>query len=137
MADTLYTRGLPLWGGLDDSNFWFMLVDSTYTPDPDDNFVSAAVSAELADVSYDRIALTGSSISYNDTLDRAIFSCNDVVWPSLAGAETVDHVILFKLISDDSDSVLMAAWDVAGTSNGQDMIFVVPAEGLMYVDQAA
>lgn len=135
MADVIYTRGIPEWAAIDDTNYKMLLVGTTYVADKDHDYVDDVSSDELTDASYARQTISGSNVTYDDTNDRVTYDCTDVTWTALAGGEAIGGVILYHEINDDTDSILMAYYDVSGTSNGDDMIFVVGSSGLAYFYQ--
>lgn len=78
----VYNRGLELiLGGLDlsSSDVRTLLVSSSYTYDPDHNFVSDLTN-ELSGTGYARKALTTKTVTEDDTNDRGVFDADDLTW---------------------------------------------------------
>ena len=104
-----------------------LLVDNTYTFNPDHNFV-ADITGELTDVSYARQTLGTKSVSQDDTLDQATLNAAPVDFGALDN-ETPAAIILFKLVTNDADSPLISLSDdgFGATANGAG--YVVNGEG--------
>ncbi len=112
MASLVYNRGkyLLMNGGLDldTDDIRVLLVTSSYTANADHDYV-ADVTNELSGGNYVRKARAGESVSLDDTNDRAYFDATDTVWTALgAVAGTPAAVVVYKLVTNDSDSPLIA-----------------------------
>lgn len=104
-----------------------LLVDNTYAYDADDNFVSD-ITGELTDASYARQTLANKSVSEDDTADEAHLEADPIDFGALTN-ETPAGIVLFKLVTNDADSPLIA-FSSAGfgaTANGAG--YVVNGEG--------
>lgn len=122
-----------------------MLVDTTYVGNADDDFVDDGTSndpqsKELTGVSgytggfagSGRKTLAGKTITTNDTADRAEFDANDVTWTALGVGGTIGSVIMYKNGTADTDSQLIAKFDVTDTpTNGSDITVQWNAAGLL------
>ena len=97
---------------------------TAYNADHDD----IADVTELTDASYAR-KVNGTDFTLQRTVDDAsndvdIGFAADVTWSSLAGGETITHVILVKDSGVDSTSPLIFCWNVNNvTTNGSDVTF--------------
>jgi len=63
-------------------------------------------------------ALTGASISQDDTNDRAVFDAADLTWTSLGTATITDAILYDDTITTPVNKPLMIAWEIATNSNG-------------------
>lgn len=120
MATTgVYNRAKALLmnGGLDLDNddIRVLLVDNTYSFDPDHNVVADVAASEVTDVGggtpYARKALTTETVTEDDANDRANFDADDPVW-SGADFGTPDAIIVFKFVTNDADSPVIACLDI-------------------------
>lgn len=104
-----------------------LLVDSSYVYDPDDNFV-ADISGELTDGSYARQTLGNKGVTEDDTNDEAVLTADPVDFGALTN-ETPEGIVLFKFVTNDSDSPLISFSDAGfgATANGAG--YVVNGEG--------
>lgn len=121
-----------------------MLVDSSYTGDVDNDWVddgtaSDPQSKEIAVTGYTigfsgtgRKTLAGKTITTDDTNDVAIMDANDVTWTALGTGATIGAAILYKRGSADTDSQLIAKFDLTDTpTNGSDVTIQWNALGLL------
>lgn len=121
-----------------------MLVDATYTGNADDDFVDDGIagdpqSHEIAVTGYTigfggtgRKTLAGKTITTDDANDRAEFDANDVTWTTLGTGATIGAIILYKRNTVDTDSQLIAKFDVTDTpTNGSDITAQWNVEGLL------
>lgn len=86
-----------------------LLVDATYTFDPDDNFV-ADITGELTDGSYARQTLANKGVTEDDTNDRAVATADPADFGALTN-ETPEAIVVFKLVTNDADSPLLSFHD--------------------------
>jgi hypothetical protein len=106
-----------------------------YTYNPDHVFVEEAANdvneEELTGVSgYTRgfagagrktVTITGQA---NNTDNRGDFAVADLTWSTLGAGDTIAYLILVQEVSADTDSKLIAAFDVTDTpTNGGDVTF--------------
>jgi hypothetical protein len=140
MASFCYNKAIAdiLTGAIDmDSNtLKVMLVNSTYTPNRDDDVVDAggasdALDAEITATNYTK-GWGGSgrktatvTVAEQDASDRAVVIIADITWTALGGA-TNDTVVAAILIkeggSNDTTSRLIAYFDITDTpTNGSDL----------------
>jgi hypothetical protein len=100
-----------------------------YTPDPDHRFVNSVAASEIAVANYTggfggsgRKALASRTLVTNDTNDRGEFDAADVVWTALGAGATIAYVVLFKELTSDALSPLIALFDITDTlTNGGDI----------------
>lgn len=115
-----------------------MLLDADYTPNADHDFVADIVADELSGTGYTggfggsgRKTVTSKVFTINDTNDRGEFDAGDITWTSI-NAGTVGCAVLIKEITDDSASILIAAYDVTNVAtNGSDLTLVWNSVGLI------
>lgn len=137
-ASTLYLRGLGQWPALDDTDFRWLLLDGSYTPNAAvDEFV-ADLTGELTDGSYARVTLTGSAVAVTSTVlgDAVAYTADAPVFAALAGATDVAWLVLAREVTNDADSPLLAAWAVDWSPDGSDFTPVVNAAFGLHVHTA-
>lgn len=110
----------------------------TTTPDnPDHEFVADIAADEIVHASYGRVALTGETVSTNNTADRAQFTGGNIVFPALDTAAAPGGVlalILYVHVTNDADSWMIGYFDTPDTvPDGTDLTFTVGADGLVHV----
>lgn len=124
-----------------------MLVNSTYTPNADDDAVDAGGASDPLDAEINATNYTGGwggsgrkplaskAITVDKPNDRAEFDAADLIWSSLGGAQndTVVGAILIKEGGvDDTTSRLIAYIDFTDTpTNGGDFTIQWNAEGIL------
>lgn len=152
MADIFFNSGKKKIADHDDADtinllsntIQVMLVATTYTGNADDDFVDDGgandpASHEISVTGYTpgfggtgRKTLAGKTIVTDDANDRAEFDANDVAWTALGTGATIGSVILYKRNTSDSDSQLIAKFDVTDTpTNGGDITVQWNSEGLL------
>lgn len=104
---------------------------AAYVPDPDTNFVSQ-VTNELVATNYVRKTLAGKTVTRDDTNDRVVFTATNVVWTAL-GSSIPFRVVLFKFVTNDADSRLIACLDLISppVANGGDYTVAWSANGII------
>lgn len=146
MASFWYNKAVQevLTGAIDlDSNtLKVMLVNSTYTPNNDDDVVDAggasdAVDAEITATNYTRgwggagRKTASITITEQDANNRAVVVFSDITWTALGGAtnDTVVGAILIKEGgANDTTSRLIAYWDLSDTAtNGGNFVLSMDA----------
>jgi hypothetical protein len=129
MASIVHNRGKreALKGAIawESDTLKVLLVTSSYTPDPDHNFVSSANAAELSGTGYvsgfagsGRKALANKLVTQDDTNNLAIATADATEWAGInAGAAA--WAIIYKPGTSDADSVIIATIDIPDvTTNG-------------------
>lgn len=117
--------------------FKLMLVNSTYTPNNDDDFVDAggasdAVDAEITATNYTR-GWGGSgrktvvpTVTEQDANNRGVIKIPDTTWTALGGAtnDTITNMLLIiEGGANDTTSIIVGVFDIADTpTNGSDVV---------------
>jgi hypothetical protein len=81
---------------------------------------------ECDGANYVRKALASESVNVDDTTDKAYFDATDVTWSSLgAGTRSNQGVLVFKFVTNDADSPVIAWVEFAAPINGDGNDFTV------------
>lgn len=143
MADLIYDYGLDEWRNFTSDTVKALIVTSGYTPSRAHHFVADVTpgSNELVVGSYARLTLTTKARTVDTTNHRVRYSCDDLAFGSLAAGATAAAIIVFKQVTNDADSILLALLDIADTAtNGQPFTYnlgtVSGDRALHYIDQA-
>jgi len=102
----------------------------TTAPTPDTNFRSDVT--ELTVGGYAPQALSGETVTEDDTNDFAYLDATDPVFASLVAGETVIFGFTYRHVTAASDSPVYGCYDVVDTAtNGNNMTlqFATPANG--------
>lgn len=142
MAVTVYTRGMRELSGFTSNTFKALLIKgSGYTPDPDHDYVADLVPAsnEVSGAGYSRATLGTKSENIDDANDRIVYSCANPNFGNIAAGETVTGMVVFREVTNDSDSILIACYTFTGVGAGavNPFIVTVPADGLLYQTQGS
>lgn len=139
MSGNVFPTGLEqLTLGWTTDTFEWMLLKASWTPDSTVNiFVSdVAGGNEITDGSYSRQAVTTPAqtitLPYSsDGSGGAInYTCDGPNFGVLAGAEVAAWLVLYRLVTNDADSELVAAMPCAYTADGATTaVFTLPATG--------
>lgn len=82
---------------------------STYTFNPDHDTVNDILvtngGVEISVASYTRQTVSGKTVSVDDTNNRGIFDCNNVAFGTLESGQTVEAVVFYLEVNDDTDSI--------------------------------
>jgi hypothetical protein len=125
-----------------------MLVDASYVPNPDHNFVDSITggsSKELSGTGYaagfggaGRKTLASKTITQDDANDLAYFDAADVTWTGL-NAGTVGFAVLIKEVTSDADSPILCIVDVTPdvTTAGNDYTIQWPTGGIFNLGDVA
>lgn len=78
-----------------------------YTFDPDDDTINdiLATGVEISVGSYSRQTIGSKVVSVDDTNDRGAFDCANIQFGSLEAGQTVEAIVVYKHVTDDSDSI--------------------------------
>ena len=122
--------------------------DSTaFSFDPDiHQFVSdvldgGTTAQEPSDASYSRQSLANQTTSADDTADSGVFDADDVTFGSLSTTNQIQGVIIFKQVTDDTDSPIVGVIDDADDSdlpaetNGTDFVIEWSANGVLVASE--
>lgn len=132
MADYAFIRGFPEWADFTTNTIKAMLLLDTYTPDTTvDEFVADIVADEATNGSYARQTLAGKS----ETIDVA----NEIVWydatdpdfGALVGGESLAWMVVYRFVTNDADSILMAAYRIAKVTDGSNVTVSIDPSGLV------
>lgn len=140
---TLYTHGADAMGGgaWTTDTFEFLLLKGTgYTPNKDHHFVSELTPAsnECSVASYSRVTMTSPVRTPDTTNDKVIYDCDNIDFGSLESGETVTGLVLYKFVTDDSDHILVAHFDLGTLPlTGSSFQVIVGTGGVMDLAQAA
>lgn len=118
---------------LDAATLKVLLLKSA-TPDADTNFVTDLTPGtnEISVAGYSRQTLSGVTVTEDDANDFAYVDATDPVFSSLATGQTITWAVLFRFVTNDTDSPVYCNYDVADTpTNGGNItiVFAVPASG--------
>lgn len=159
MANFVYNRAAHLIArqqlNLETAVLKVALVDSGYTPDRDDDFMSDGPAAnEITATNYagghggsGRKDLDNGAWTLNDPNDRTEFDSDDpTVWTALGGAtnDTIQALVVhIEGTSDDTDATLVAYIDTSTgspslpfTTNGGNFAVSISADGLLQLKTA-
>jgi len=131
---------------LDTDTLKVMLVDSGYTFNPDDDFVSSGAGTpggeELSGTGYvagfgnsGRKTLANTVATADDANNRGELDGDDVVWTAI-NAGTASAAIILKEVTNDAASRLIAYVDTGGfpfVTNGGDFTIQWNAEGILQI----
>lgn len=140
MASNLYNPGLLklLNGSIDFANdaIKVLLVNTSHAYDKTDEFVSDIVANEASNVSgsgYERKTLASKTILLDAANDRVEYDAANPLYTSI-NAGTIAAAIIYKEVTTDSDSPLIAQIDFADlVTNGSDVELQVNVDGLFTV----
>lgn len=138
MADAVYNRGLDELAAFTTNTYKFLLLKgSGYTFNKDHDFVSdlTVASNEVAGSGYARVTAASKTRTIDDSADRITYDCADPAFGSIVTGETVSAMVLFRFVTNDSDSILIGYYDLADTAtNGTAFTVTLGANGVMYTD---
>lgn len=140
MASNLYNPGLLklLDGTIDFENdtIKVLLVDTSHTYTKSDEFVSDIVANEASNVSgsgYERKTLASKTITLDASNDRVEYDAANPTYTAI-NAGTIAAAIVYKEVTNDSDSPIIAQIDFADlVTNGSDVELQINADGLFTV----
>jgi hypothetical protein len=94
------------------------LLANTYTPDPDDDTWADVSSHEVSGTGYNAggEALSGKSVTKDDTSDLMKFDATDVTWSS--STITARHAVLYDVTNADSLVCVLDFGSDQSSSNG-------------------
>jgi len=125
------------------------LIDNSvsYSPSQDsEEFVAdildgGTTASEYADTNYTRPTLSGTVTNQDNMNDRGTWDANDVTFSNLGSAngDTIQAVVVFKQVTDDTDSPVLRVLDDSEESalpqgtNGSDVVIQWHADGIKYI----
>ena len=117
MANGVYNKGLyelaAALTDLDAADLRVLLVNGGYTFSKAHNFVADVVANEITAAGYARQALTGKTVTEDDTNNRAYLDADDPVFPAMAAGETIGGAVVFRHTGSDATAPLLFFIDVA------------------------
>lgn len=137
MASNLYNPGLEkLLDGtisFESDTINVLLVDTSHTFDKTHEFVSDIVANEASGTGYARKTLANAAIALDAANDRVEFDADNPSYTAL-NAGTIAAAIVFKNVTNDADSPIIAQIDFADlVTNGSDVELQINSEGLFFV----
>lgn len=137
MASNLYNPGLEkLLDGtisFESDTINVLLVDASHTFDKTHEFVSDIVANEASGTGYARKTLANAAIALDAANDRVEFDADNPSYTAL-NAGTIAAAIVFKNVTNDADSPIIAQIDFADlVTNGSDVELQINSEGLFFV----
>lgn len=94
---------------------------------------------ECDGANYVRKAIGNEAVNFDSGNDRAEFDGDDITWTALGnGTRQIQGYIVFKFVTDDSDSIPVIYRDFAATINpgGNDLQVAWNAEGILQLANA-
>lgn len=91
---------------------------------------------ECDGANYVRKALASEAVATDLTNDRAEFDADDVTWSALGnGTRAINGVLVFKHVTDDTDSIPIAWFEFSPTQNpgSSDFSLIWSAEGILHL----
>ncbi len=141
MPTTLYNRGLDELRNFTSDTFEALLInDAGYVPNPDHDYVADLTPGtnEIAGAGYSRQALGTKTRTIDDTNNRITYDCADLDFGSIVAGENVTGMVVYRLVTNDADSILIAHYPLGTVATtGLPFPVVISASGLLYVDQGA
>lgn len=131
----VFSSGLDVLGGgsFVADTYKFLLTEG-YTYDAADVFVADLTpgTVEIAGAGYARVTLANkvrtvgaTTITYDNTVDPS--------FGSIAAGETATGLVLFKFVTNDADSLLVAHYPMSKATNGSAFVVVLSSSGLVVV----
>lgn len=122
---------------LDTNDIRVLLLTANGDINIDDDTVDAvlarASTTEAAATGYARQAIGSEAVTVDDTNDRAVFDGADIVFSGVATGETIVGLIVYKHVTNDTDSIPIAHLDVTPNlpTNGSDITVKWDASGIL------
>lgn len=94
---------------------------------------------EMDGANYARKTLASQAVAIDAAADRVEFDHEDLTWTALGnGTRAIQGMLLYKHVTNDTDSVPLAFIEFSATQNpgGSDFTVQVNAEGLIQLTQA-
>lgn len=138
MADIVFdtyldhlAAGTAVWTA--DTVKGMLVAASTWTPAKSDGFVATILSAGAVEVTaapYARQTLASKTKTLDGGGHRVLLDGNLLDFGAMAAAQSYDHLVLFKFVTNDADSWLICAFDLGAlVTNGVTQRFVPDADG--------
>lgn len=122
--------------GSGDFRIILCMTNTTADTDQDLQFVGSIGTLDEYDgATYARITLGGEVVNEDAANNRAEFDANDISWPTLgAGTRQAAGMILYRFVTNDADSPLVAWIDTGGfpfAGNGGAVSVTWDAQGIL------
>lgn len=110
-----------------DGNVTALLVlRSTWSPDAGDTFVAAILGAGAVETSGTRQVL-GTPVANAPGVAHKVFWDGDpIVYPGVLVAETFDTLVLYRAVTNDTDSYLITAYDLGAQVGDGNNVTLTP-----------
>jgi hypothetical protein len=119
---------------------WMLLTAGTFDPDLATVAAVLAAGAEVTVTGYVRLAASSKARTVDNTLDQVTYTVADPSWTGLGAGETITAVVLYRTVTNDSDSIPVGQWDLSpsvATDLADPLTFTSPAGVVAYIDQGA
>jgi hypothetical protein len=144
MAQTVTNKGKQLFAtggivpGTTDLQMGLLKTLAAHTNVPDINFITDmeahADFAELTGASgYARVALTSEAATEDDSNDRSNIDADNVSFGALGTGGTIVGAFIFKQVTNDTDSPVIAIYDLTSTPTNGGTVTVNIADFLRLV----
>ena len=129
---------------LDTGTYKLALLKSSYTPNPDHEYMADVASHECDATNYTggyggsgRKTIASPSVTYDSSLNRVVWDFdNPATWVDLGGAtnNTLRYGVILKEITDDAASPIFAVLDMTAiySTTGGDFTASFSSEGVVY-----
>lgn len=111
------------------------LMKSTFTPNVDDDTLDIALNGLECDaVDYSRVTLANKNVVIDDATDAANHTADNIAFTINSDVGTVNKVLIYKEVTDDTDSIPIAVLTFATTRStgpGQTISTAFP-NGIVY-----
>ena len=137
MASKVYPKALELLNAgtlaWTSDTIRILLVSNSATYNRAHDFVNDIAANELSGGSYARQTL-GTKTSADNGTDKWVFDAGDPTFTAVAASQTVGAAIVYKFITDDASSPLLAFLDgVDISTNGGDVTVTFAATGVFHI----
>jgi hypothetical protein len=101
------------------------LLLSSYTFNPDHDFVAQVVATELSGGGYARATVTGETFLEDDAGDRGRMQLPQLAFGAIATGQTIAGLVLFEHTGSDATATLIAWYPTAPTpTDGSSPVFL-------------
>jgi len=141
MASLVATRALSLRIDWINDTIKLMLVDETFVPSRDYDFVSEVVAKEIVTDGYARQTLgpAGKTVTVNKPQNRVDFDAPDVSFGALGAVtpDTIGYGVVFRQQANDATSEVICMLDAADILTAGNIVNgVFPANYVFYLSTA-
>lgn len=137
MPDSLYNIGIDEWRGFGVDDYAALLVDDNYVFDATHEFVDDVSADEIAEAGYARVAITGDTRVISNTFSRILYDMDDMDFGNISAGANIGGLIIYRDITDDTDSPLMAFFEVPiYPTDGGNYTAIVSSVGIGFASRA-